>query len=125
MPEHETVIPAAAHEPADVSGRFILGAVALVLGALLVITVGVLIAFPYRQLDRVLRSPLPDYPSPQLQASPRSDMRAFYEREMRQLNGTGWVDRGQSIAHIPIDDAMRQIAREGITGGPTTQGAGR
>ncbi len=46
MADPEKIIPAVTHEPADISGRFILGAVGLVLGTLLVITVGVLIAFP-------------------------------------------------------------------------------
>jgi hypothetical protein len=118
MAEPEKVIPAVTHEPVDISNRFILGAIGLVLGTLLVITVGVLIAFPLPHLDRVLTAPLPTYPQPRLQPSPRQDMQRFYASEMQQLNGTGWIDKSAGIAHIPIEDAMRKIAHDGIPGWP-------
>ena len=105
-------------EPVDISNRFILGAIGLVLGTLLVITVGVLIAFPLPHLDRVLTAPLPTYPQPRLQPSPRQDMQRIYASEMQQLNGTGWIDKSAGIAHIPIEDAMRKIAHDGIPGWP-------
>ncbi len=119
MAEPEKVIPAVTHEPADVTNRFILGAVALVLGSLLVITVCVLIAFPLPHLDRTLSERLPTYPQPRLQPSPREDMQRFYASEMRQLNGTGWIDKAAGVAHIPIGDAMREIAHDGIPNWPT------
>ncbi len=119
MAEPEKVIPAVTHEPADVGGRFILGAVGLLLVTLLIITVGVLLAFPLPHLDRVLTAPLPSYPQPRLQPSPRADMQRFYASEMQQLNGTGWIDKSAGIAHIPIADAMRKIAQDGIPGWPT------
>ena len=118
MAEPEKIIPAVTHEPADISGRFILGAVGLLLGSLAVITVGVLLAFPLSHLDRTLAHRLPTYPEPRLQPSPREDMQRFYASEMRRLNSTGWIDKSAGIAHIPIDDAMRKIAQDGIPGWP-------
>ena len=119
MAEPERVVPPVTHEPSDISGRFILGAVGLVLGTLLVITLGVLVAFPLPHLDRTLADRLPIYPKPRLQPSPRQDMRRFHAGEMQRLNGTGWIDKSAGISHIPIADAMRQIAHDGIPGWPT------
>jgi hypothetical protein len=118
MAEPERVIPAVTHEPTDIGGRFILGAVGLLLGTLAVITIGVLLAFPMPHLDRTLAHLLPVYPQPRLQPNPREDMQRFYASEMRQLNGTGWIDKSAGIAHIPIADAMRKIAQDGIPGWP-------
>lgn len=118
MAEAEKTIPSAAHEPADISGRFILGAVGLVLGSLLGIALGVYLAFPSRHLDRTLAAPLPVYPAPRLQLSPREDMARFYRSEMDRLNSAGWVDRARGVARIPIADAMRLVAKEGIKDWP-------
>jgi len=120
MAEPEKIIPAVTHEPADITSRFILGAVGLLLGALLVITVGVLLAFPMPHLDRTLAQRLPSYPEPRLQPSPREDMQRFYASEMQRLNSTGWINKSAGIAHIPITDAMREIARDGIPGWPAS-----
>lgn len=118
MAEAEKVIPGADHERADVSNRFILGAVCLVLGGLLVVTVGVLIAFPMSHLDRTLSAKLPTYPQPRLQPSPREDMQRFHAQEMQQLNSTGWIDKSAGVVHIPIADAMQKLAHDGIPGWP-------
>ena len=118
MAEAEKVIAAAAHEPSDITGRFVLAAVAVVLTALACITMGVLLAFPSALRDKTMRYPVPNFPQPTLQPSPRADMTRFYAAEMQVLNGTGWVDRAHGIAHIPIDDGMRLLARDGIPGWP-------
>ena len=79
----------------------------------------VLWLFPEAAIDRTMRLPLPHYPDPQLQPNPREDMAKFYAEEMRWLNGSGWIDKAHGIAHIPIADAMRLVAQEGIPGWPT------
>ena len=63
--------------------------------------------------------PLPLYPEPRLQPNPQQDMQSFYAHEMQILNGTGWVDKDRGVAHIPITQAMQEVAREGIAGWPT------
>jgi hypothetical protein len=37
------------------------------------------------------------------------------------LNSAGWVDKPHGIAHIPIEDAMREVAAQGIAGWPAKQ----
>lgn len=69
--------------------------------------------------------PVPNFPAPALQSSPRADMAAFLQAELTRLNGTGWVDRAHGIVHIPIADAMRRVAEDGIAGWPTPREARR
>lgn len=79
--------------------------------------------FPSEIKDQKFALPLPGFPAPVLQPSPRVDMQAFHAEEMRQLNGAGWVNRANGTVHIPIDHAMRDVARDGIPGWPTSAAA--
>jgi len=121
MAEAEREIPDARREPTDIGEGFIWGAVGVCLGTLVLCAGMVLALYPKSLSDVRLRLPLPVYPAPRLQPSPADDMRAFYAEEMRRLNGTGWVDRAHGIVHIPIDEAMREVAQEGIAGWPAAQ----
>ena len=120
---HEIVLPAAAHAGPDVGYRFIAGALALLVTSLSVITMGVLWAFPLPTLDRTLNLPLPLYPAPRLQPSPRQEMQRFLAEEMQQLGNYGWIDKAHGIVRIPIDAAMAEIAQGGIPDWPANQAA--
>jgi hypothetical protein len=118
VPEPEILIPAARHEPSDIGERFIWGAIA-VSGALL-LACGLLTfwLYPSSRLDWTLQLPLPRYPEPRLQPDPTADMRAFQAEETRRLSSAGWMDASHRAAHIPIEQAMSDVAREGIVGFP-------
>lgn len=118
MLESERTIPDAEHEPTDIGAGFIWGAVALCLGMLLVCALLVLWLYPQSRLDRTLELPLPLYPEPRLQPNPQADLQRFHAKEMQILNGIGWVDKERAVVHIPITQAMREVAREGIAGWP-------
>ena len=45
-------------------------------------------------------------------------MERFYKDELLRLNGVGWIDKANGVAHIPITDAMRKVAEENIPGWP-------
>ena len=62
--------------------------------------------------------PFPDYPGTAAATEPARRHAAFYAAEMRRLNSAGWQDRGAGTVHIPIEQAMRAVAREGIPGWP-------
>ncbi len=117
--EPEQVIPTAGHEPKDVSGRFILGAVIVVVGSLACVIVGVMWAFPGSLQGKTMPRDAPRFPQPELQASPRDDMGRFRAEQLQALNSAGWIDRERGVAHIPIDAAMHLLARDGIPGWPT------
>ena len=93
----------------------LLGLVATCL--LLIIGLAALL-FPHELDDQRFALPAPAFPAPRLQTSPPADMRAFYAGEMAQLNGVGWQDRAHGIVHMPIEQAMQKVAREGIAGWP-------
>ena len=118
MAEPEKVIPTAGHEGKDVSGRFVLGAAGLVVGAILCVIFGVMWAFPDALDDKLFSRAMPSFPQPALQPSPRDDMTRFRTEQLQALNSAGWINREQGIAHIPIDAAMRLVARDGIPGWP-------
>jgi hypothetical protein len=114
----ESSLPPPRHEPTDVSERIIwVGAPALI-ATVIVMTLLVLWLFPGRTVDRTMQLPLAHYPSPELQVSPRDDMTKFRAQQLQWLNSAGWVDKGHGIAHIPIEDSMRDVAEEGIAGWP-------
>lgn len=94
----------------------------IALGILLLLGVTPLImigAFPLARgdVDRHL-SITP--PQPHLQTDPQADLAAYVRKEQHLLGSYGWVDRGRGIAHIPIEVAMRRLARTGIPGFPQT-----
>jgi len=51
---------------------------------------------------------------PMLLPSPRAARAAYEAEKQGRLHSAGWVDRGAGLAHIPIEDAMRIVARHGI-----------
>jgi hypothetical protein len=112
-------LPPARAEPQDVDERLIFFGVPVLVGTVLISAAVCLWLFPGSTADKILRQPLPQYPAPRLQASPRDEMAAFHAREMQWLNGTGWIDRAQGVVHIPIADAMGKLAQEGIEGWPS------
>jgi hypothetical protein len=73
-------------------------------------------------LTRIYRSALSDAgrqlridpPSPRLQLDAPADLAALDTRETSQLASYGWVDREKGIAHIPLAQAMQDIAARGI-----------
>jgi hypothetical protein len=114
----ESSLPPPRHEPTDVGDRVIwVGAPALI-ATVIVMALLVLWLFPGRTVDRTMHLPLAHYPRPELQVSPRDDMARFRAQQLQWLNSAGWVDKTRGIAHIPIEDAMREVAEEGIAGWP-------
>jgi len=111
-------LPPALHEHSDVTSRFgfvWFGGLVLSIG---VVTGLAMLLFPGSLRDRSISLPFPNYPNPNLQSSPRADMAQFYGQEMQYLHSTGWVDQEKGIVHIPIEDAMRKVAQQGIAGWP-------
>jgi len=115
----EKELSPARHEPTDVGESYAWITVVLLVVTVLILSAIVLVLYPRSTSYRMLQLPLPTFPQPELQASPREDMARFYAEEMRRLNGTGWIDKQRGIVHIPIADAMRLTAQQGIQGWPS------
>jgi hypothetical protein len=52
--------------------------------------------------------------TPALSTSPHEDLAAIRRQEDAELEKLAWVDHDKGIARIPIEDAMRLIARNGL-----------
>jgi hypothetical protein len=141
MPEHEAhatttangepMHPAVAFEAQDVSvggiERVGLG-LAIVIVVVLVICAG-LIHFLTRVpplgtpeiAEGVTAADHPLPPAPRMQGIPGDNVpppeqqREFRAAAAAQLRSYGWVDAQQGIAHIPIEDAMDQLLKTGLT----------
>ena len=111
-------LPHARREPDDVTIRFGLFwfcGIALALGVVIGIA---MILFPSTPAQQAITMPVPQFPAPVLQSSPRAEMATFLRAELARLNSLGWVDRDKGVVHIPIAAAMRKVATEGIPGWP-------
>ncbi len=117
------VIPAARHEPRDVTGRFIGLAFLLLVGSLSTIGLAVWGLFPRGPEGSAVTTTATSFPGPVLQTNPRHDLQTFEAKEMHQLTSYGWVDRSQGIVHIPIARAMEDVAKRGIAGWPAQPAA--
>ncbi len=60
-------------------------------------------------------------PAPELQVSPQQDLASFRAREDKLLHSYYWVDRQKGMVHIPIEQAMKKLADQGIAGFPRKQ----
>jgi hypothetical protein len=96
----------------------VVGIVFLVMVVVLVVAAFVLVAaFPGAVSDVSRRQTvLP--PQPRLQVDPAADLARFRAEEEKRLDTYYWVDKKSGIVHIPIDQAMKQLAAKGIPGFP-------
>ena len=105
--------PDVQYEHSDVS-LFVIGMVALgillLLGAAPLMMIG---AFPLSRGDVDRRLAITP-PEPRLQTAPAADLAAYLAKERKLLGSYGWVDREHGIARIPIEEAMRRLAQQGI-----------
>jgi hypothetical protein len=112
--------PNTAFEPSDWS----LGPVALIYVAIVILLVTsclvLIAAFPSAlpDVDRTLRiAP----PGPRLETNPEAELQQFRAEEEKWLNTYGWIDKQKGIVRIPIDEAMKKLARTGAPGFPERQ----
>jgi hypothetical protein len=118
----ESDLPPARYEPVDISVRALAAGLAAVLLTLLLSMFLAMWLYPNVVVDRRLGAALPPYPAPRLQTDPAKDLRQFVAGETERLNSAGWVDEAHGVAHIPIDEAMRMIAQQGIPDWPAPKG---
>lgn len=60
-------------------------------------------------------------PSVMLQDDDVADMNRLRANEDEVLNNYSWADQSHTVAHIPIDDAMKAIAQKGLPTRPAQQ----
>lgn len=60
------------------------------------------------------------FPAPRLQSDDVADMDKFRAYEEQELNSYGWIDQNAGVAHIPIEQAMLTLAKQGLPTRPQT-----
>jgi hypothetical protein len=105
------------YERSDLSLKAV-GVAALIVLALLAIGPLALHEFDTSVPDDVSRAPAIVPPAPQLQTDAPKDLHTFLAAADQKLNSYGWVDRARGIVHIPIEEAMKRLAAQGIDGFP-------
>jgi hypothetical protein len=98
-----------------------LGTIGLVLlGIVIILVISPLVliaAFPTTPAD-VTRALTVEPPQPRVQIDPSEDLAQFRAEEDRRLNGYYWIDKQKGLVHIPIEQAMKELAEGGIDGYP-------
>jgi hypothetical protein len=109
--------PDSAYEQSD----WPLGTIGLIfVGILLLLVISpfvMMAAFPTTPAD-VSRALTVEPPQPLLQTDPSEDLARFRAEEQKRLNSYYWIDKNKGIVHIPIEQAMKEVAVEGIDGFP-------
>jgi len=109
------------HEQSDVNVRALFGFGLGLVGAALVIHLGVWLVFrafdaresasgPLRALAAEQTLP----PEPRLQVTPRQDLKDLRAQEDEILNSYRWVDKNAGVVRIPIGEAMRLTVQRGL-----------
>jgi hypothetical protein len=57
-------------------------------------------------------------PEPRLQTQPREDLRELRAHESAVLSSYGWVDKPAGVVRIPIEEAIKTIAKRGLPARP-------
>lgn len=70
------------------------------------------IATSTRQLPQ--GDPVRTFPPPRLQPDPVADMNKFKVSEEEMLNSYSWVDQNAGIARIPVEQAIKAVAQQGL-----------
>jgi hypothetical protein len=120
--EHPPLDPEHAHEESDVSvtglAMFLIAMVVTI-----VVTMWVVVGMFDVLLEDAQEADPPPPPlvdlrgepvGPKMQPEPSVDLRTFRASENAALNRWQWVDKPQGIAEIPIGDAMKLLAKDGL-----------
>jgi hypothetical protein len=106
-----------AYEPSD----WRIGAIALtLLGIFMFLVIAplvLIVAYPGAVSD-VSRKLTTIPPAPRLQTNPAQDLASFEAEQQKRLSSYYWIDKQKGVVHIPIEEAMKELAKKGIDGFP-------
>jgi hypothetical protein len=111
--------PHIGHETTDVH-VWEVGKFGIALGLLCVASLGLLFGlfryFQARDNTAMVKQidPVRTFPQPQLQTTPKLDLKAIRDAEDQTLATYGWVDRDKGVVRIPIERAMELLAQRGL-----------
>jgi hypothetical protein len=110
---HEDMHARSMSESPEVANGVVVLAVAGFLLLVLTAMAGLFIYIKF-SVPSVFHAPVArNFPAPQLQTSPHADLIRLERQQRAALTHTEWVDKDKGVARIPIDDAIRVIAKRG------------
>jgi hypothetical protein len=112
--------PVVRRESSDVRPALVGWLALIVAGIVVLVPVALWLAAPGSVHDP-RHQPRVTPPEPRLQSTPRDDLAALRRAEDARLSSYGWSDRAAGLAHIPVEEAMQRIERDGIPDWPRTQ----
>jgi hypothetical protein len=112
--------PHIAFEPGDWPLKPIAATYVGVLALLALSAFVVMAAYPNTVSD-VGRNLRINPPGPRLQTDAQGDLQRFRADAEKRLSTYGWIDKQKGIVHIPIEQAMKQLATTGIPDFPKAQ----
>jgi len=65
------------------------------------------------------------FPQPALQIDDVADMNRLHAADNGRLSSYGWVDQAAGVAHIPVDQAMDELLKQGLPTRPSQPQAGQ
>ena len=109
----------AGHEQSEVSVRFIVTSLAVLLVgtflvALLVIGIFQFFSHTYQTQESAKQAQQQIPPEPRIEVEPFKQLIDVHAREDHVLNSYAWVDKNQGIVRIPISQAMDELAKKGL-----------
>ena len=114
----ERTDPHHTYQPEVIPARLPLVLARGVAGLVMLVLIALIFLFPVSLSVPIARPTQPLPPEPRLQVTPKDDLVRLRAGEDATLGSYGWVDRSRGIVHIPIDEAMRRTAEQGIAGWP-------
>ena len=85
-----------------------------IVSALTYVGLVMMVDLPLRSTDPP--ATIPQYPNPLLQGSmaTKVDVSRVKQEEQHLLHSYGWVDEKKGVARIPIEEAMKKLAEQGV-----------
>ena len=109
----------AGHEKSEVSVPFIVVSLSVLLVgtflvALLVVGIFQFFSHTYQTQESAKQNQQQIPPEPRVEVEPYRQLLDVHAREEHVLSSYAWVDKGQGIVRIPINQAIDELAKKGL-----------
>jgi hypothetical protein len=109
----------AGHEKSEVSVPFIVVSLSVLLVgtflvALLVVGIFQFFSHTYQTQESAKQNQQQIPPEPRVEVEPYKQLLDVHAREEHVLSSYAWVDKGQGIVRIPINQAIDELAKKGL-----------
>src|SRR5580704_11085079 len=117
--DHHAATNGAGHEKSEVSVRFIVISLSVLLVgtflvALLVIGIFRFFSYTYQTQESAKQSQQQIPPEPRIEVEPWQQLQDVHAREDHVLSSYAYVDKSQGTVRIPINQAIDELAKKGL-----------